>query len=828
MMPPRAGRPPGRGRRPTEQALIEAIETAFDTQRPRNAFAQPWPWLVLVLALALLAATGAVLGYGWIRHHAADPSSAVFAQAVLLGLGVVALLGVTMVYSLRKRGLQERVPGSLRAWLQSHVFLGGLVLAVALIHAALVPPVWTPTAGKVALVLLGLLVASGIAWRLVYATAPKRAARGEAVGSRVVVPPADRIRDLRTGIVSLTAGGSRELHAAVAARLALPFDQAAVDAAAARIPGSTDEQDIWRRILDKASQIDAQRAQASQQRRHHHVLQDWRWLHVPLALGLCVLIAWHVWSVSWSGPRLSPSRPAALAAFPSSAECGACHGEIYRDWQRSQMADTQLDPVVIAQTNWAVKAHPDQIGLFCNNCHAPVGAQVTGVATLPLDLGFGRNDRRHPVLDDGVSCVACHALATSPGEMHGASADYFRPTAVHDAPLGYRGRVTGPPLGDPPALPVPYHGVATAAMADGSVSSQICGACHNVKVDLEGNEPAQPEIDDCEGVLDENRVDRAGDLILQTTFDEWQDYFARSGGSGFGCVDCHMPPLAPGPIVDAGPAGLAPPDRQRRDHSFPVPLDQAASLDVATGSVDARGVLTATVTVSIGNVGHNMPTGFAFARQWWLEVAAATTDGQPMCLAAALGLASPCASGRLAQPAEDLAYCDVPESLAWLREHAPGGRREVKLGDRPYPDIALASAQPLGACDPWLTSFQTVLTDGRAADGAQRHEVAYQIPTGDAVVQRFRAANGQVVRALRPAAVGCGDASATFDYAFDAGELSGRDVVVTAILHYRRLPPYFVRTLADHLPAGTSVDDILAGLAIQDIASAASAPARIP
>ena len=47
--------------------------------------------------------------------------------------------------------------------------------------------------------------------------------------------------------------------------------------------------------------------------------------------------------------------------------------------------------------------------------------------------------------------------------------------------------------------------------------------------------------------------------------------------------------------------------------------------------VDAR-TLTVAVTVRTNDIGHDFPTGFAFARQWWLEVTAQTQNGDPVCL----------------------------------------------------------------------------------------------------------------------------------------------------------------------------------------------------
>src|SRR5690606_31044210 len=78
------------------------------------------------------------------------------------------------------------------------------------------------------------------------------------------------------------------------------------------------------------------------------------------------------------------------------------------------------------------------------------------------------------------------------------------------------------------------------------------------------------------------------DLVLQTTFDEWQDYVAffevdggftdRYEGAEFpnevsnplGCMACHMPfgESVEEPVVDYAPGVLGIPDRFRRQHTF--------------------------------------------------------------------------------------------------------------------------------------------------------------------------------------------------------------------------------------------------------------------
>ena len=77
---------------------------------------------------------------------------------------------------------------------------------------------------------------------------------------------------------------------------------------------------------------------------------------------------------------------------------------------------------------------------------------------------------------------------------------------------------------------------------------------------------------DADGQLDQNEQqiepngegqdvdngDLNSDLVLQTTFDEWQDYGAQGGSET--CADCHML-SGTGPIVNDAPGGLSLPDR---------------------------------------------------------------------------------------------------------------------------------------------------------------------------------------------------------------------------------------------------------------------------
>src|SRR5205823_8738935 len=101
-----------------------------------------------------------------------------------------------------------------------------------------------------------------------------------------------------------------------------------------------------------------------------------------------------------------------------------------------------------------------------------------------------------------------------------------------------------------------------------------------------------------------------------------------------------------------------------------------------------------------------------------------TFGGKPKALSAQ------CSSGHLASPGQDLPYCD-PIQLA--RDFSGFASADTSI------QLAPGATQPEGRCDPWLASWQKVLTDGPPPKGnAIRHEVAYQALLPNIVAVRHR------------------------------------------------------------------------------------------
>jgi len=598
------------------------------------------------------------------------------------------------------------------------------------------------------------------------------------------------LEQVQVELDKLSAGRSEAFQRAVADLLTARRPQVVLDAEIGALRG--DDAAVWDEVKTLAGRRDRYMRREAGQRRYAALLQRWKFVHLPLAAVLFGLIVVHVLDV-FGVVRFGQS--SSTQGFVSAIQCGACHTQIADEWRRSMLAHSQLSPIDIAQMALALKKVPN-FGGFCIDCHAPIGSQVVPGDALPLAAG----PDHAAVIDEGISCTACHMVHSVPPPGRGAFPDF----PIEHATSTSDGTVEGPPLSDPPPLPVPDHNVSDRLMGDEIAASQLCGACHVVQKDLNGD----------------GKIDAKNDLVLQTTFDEWTKDLGQVGPRAGSCISCHMPPRTGG-LVQFPPLGVNPPVRQVDSHTF-VGVDydlapnaysdgalqqvladraellrKAATLKIATKVSGTR--LTATVTLSNVGGGHDLPTGFAFVRQLWLAVSATTGSGKPVCLAPdPHGIASPCASGVIPSAQADLLPCDP---------------QQVALGNK---NVVLTAPAPLDNCDPWLVNYQKILIDGDPGGTGTFHEVAYQSLLPGIVKIGIRVADQQQ---MTPITAG---KSAKFKYVFDVSGLRAQKVTVDAALRFRHLPPYFIRELGPYYPKGVSVGQLLGGLVVVDMTEATS------
>jgi hypothetical protein len=180
-----------------------------------------------------------------------------------------------------------------------------------------------------------------------------------------------------------------------------------------------------------------------------------------------------------------------------------------------------------------------------------------------------------------------------------------------------------------------------------------------------------------------------------------------------------------------------------------------------------------------------------------------------------------CSSGHISSPAEDLKPCDP-----------------IELGQR-FTDtlestVHLLKPAPLSDCDPWLTNFQKILTDGDPDHDGEFFEVPYQSLQPDIVKNEVRVADQQVMLPLQPfdaQGTPVDEHEKTFAYVFEVSNASlrGQQVTVHAVLHLRHLPPYFVQALDPQLRklTGQSAKVLLQQMVVDDLVGPDSKPISV-
>jgi hypothetical protein len=760
-------------------------------KRPTTLLERQWPWLLMALVIGLaMAATAVVLGLGVLEG--VDPYwfgrnfRGYTACGLALGVLATALALASAAYSLRKR---RAPPGktSMMAWLWLHVYLGLLAILAAMLHAGFGLVSLSFSTGKVLFVVFAIIAASGVAWRLAYAFVPGLAA--PRILNYSEQGAQQRAREQQTEIEKIAAGKSPAFHRIKETLLAREMGGPEVAQAAQTLPPEE------RPALTEIAGLAASRHRALRrmvlQARYTRWLQRWRWLHVPMALMFGVALVAHVVGAIGLWRKALPTSGISegpLAAYRPSDECRTCHAAIYDSWASSMHAHALSSPVTVVQNNIDMKtslvgaSSPDPRRI-CINCHAPTSAAMVPGDTLPLVGGAGANE--------GIGCVACHQHRdTVPPGSGGLASDFLAKLDKGDtyfaqltSPVGnaFHRSDMAPSYGDPNAL---------------------CGGCHDVHLDRDGD----------------GKIVKGVDLVLQTTFDEFKEY-AAAGGPGT-CVTCHMPALQS--VSAAADSAWIPilqdyeaPRREVHDHSFvgvDYPLDTVSQSDpqraaraallrsaaqLTIDDVKVEGSAAKVVVTIENEAGHNLPTGFAFAREMWIELVATDSEGEEFFT-----------SGKLAKPTDDL--CDnatFGEAANPLRPQVVG----CNDVDRQLVNLQLK-----------LVDKITVLADaaGQPSKNDEGEYVVIQAKSGNETflqyltggpVARFRPADKAPMVPLRPRT------KRSFSFTIPLGRAHAG--TISARLLFRNLPPYFLRAMAKAEPGeGPRMESLVANLQTVEMA----------
>jgi hypothetical protein len=203
------------------------------------------------------------------------------------------------------------------------------------------------------------------------------------------------------------------------------------------------------------------------------------------------------------------------ALYPTAAQCGECHKQIYDEWASSQHAYASISPMFHKFEQKFQELTQGTVGTFCVRCHQQVGTQLGEARDAPLW-------QRSQISREGVSCITCHRVKEQYGKVNGERR--VEPGTIHEPVYGSGEKSV---IKDVLAKKDTYS-VKTSANGRGNdihagmitnsqlTKSEFCVSCHQVAVNL--------------------------GIKLEIVWDQYRDSPARK--AGVTCQDCHMGKVA--------------------------------------------------------------------------------------------------------------------------------------------------------------------------------------------------------------------------------------------------------------------------------------------
>lgn len=290
-------------------------------------------------------------------------------------------------------------------------------------------------------------------------------------------------------------------------------------------------------------------------------------------------------------------------ALAGSETCAACHPAIAEQWRESMHRYAATDEHVAAGIRWFQQTNGVEAGQHCAGCHDPIQL-LAGM----YQEGLSTRAEGTPGHAEGVSCLACHAIAD-----------------LHRAPLAngsYRIEAPAPA----------WAGVIGEALVAADLDAHrralgrpilrdpaLCGSCHQQHL---------PQLT------------TPTEAQLEQQYAEWRrsSYADPASSEAKSCVDCHMP------LVEAeDPAAQAGKVRSHRmpgaNHAHATKVGHPAQAEAVLAMLReglrlelqprldaAAGVIEVAVTLHNDGVGHNFPSGATDISEAWVEVVVGDPD----------------------------------------------------------------------------------------------------------------------------------------------------------------------------------------------------------
>ena len=237
-----------------------------------------------------------------------------------------------------------------------------------------------------------------------------------------------------------------------------------------------------------------------------------------------------------------------LALYPTAAQCGECHQQIYEEWSSSQHAYSAISPMFHKFEQKFQDLTQGTVGTFCVRCHQQIGTQLGESRDTPLW-------ERSQISREGVTCITCHRVKEQYGKVNGERR--VEPGTINEPVFGTGEKSV---IQDVLANKETYSVKTTAdgrgndihegmVTNDQMTKSEFCVSCHQVAVNL--------------------------GIKLEIVWDQYRDSPARK--AGVTCQDCHMGKVPGKPEgYDTAPTAVVGgkeinPGRRHANHRFVGP-----------------------------------------------------------------------------------------------------------------------------------------------------------------------------------------------------------------------------------------------------------------
>jgi nitrate/TMAO reductase-like tetraheme cytochrome c subunit len=200
-----------------------------------------------------------------------------------------------------------------------------------------------------------------------------------------------------------------------------------------------------------------------------------------------------------------------LALYPTAAQCGECHKQIYEEWASSSHAYASISPMFHAFEQKFQELTKGTVGTFCVRCHQQVSTQIGEKRDTPL-WAMSQISR------EGVTCITCHRVGEQYGKVNGERR--IEPGKIHD----------------------PIYGTGDRSVIKDIIANKETYSVRTSKdgrgIDIHNGMMTNPQLAKSEFCVSCHQVAVNLGIKLEIVWDQFRASPAHK--AGITCQDCHM------------------------------------------------------------------------------------------------------------------------------------------------------------------------------------------------------------------------------------------------------------------------------------------------